>query len=202
MFCRLEEEKQGNQLEEILWRLNPLNIGTYKRSCREAAPASSGIFMIRIPGYSNQPFKVVCEETDHGSGWTVILRRQDGSVDFYRNWNDYKNGFGNLNGEFFLGFDKIHALTADQSQQLLVLLEDGDGQKRYEKYDRFAVGDELESYALHTLGKAEGSAGDSLRKHLGLRFSTYDKSNGVDPRNCAVLYTGAWWYQRCHDRFA
>ena len=57
----------------------------------------------------------------------MFQKRFDGSVDFYRGWVDYKRGFGNLNGEFWLGLDKIHRLTVSSSNKLPVDLEDVSG---------------------------------------------------------------------------
>ncbi|KAL7741542.1 hypothetical protein ACLKA6_019317 [Drosophila palustris] len=123
----------------------------------------------------------------------------DGSVEFYRKWDVYKKGFGDLDGEFFLGLDKIHALTAMHSQELLVVLEDFEGNVTFETYEKFAIGDEDEQYVLHTLGRAHGTAGDSLRVLHGSKFSSYDRDNDRASVNCAEVYTGAWWYKNCTD---
>ena len=69
----------------------------------------------------------------------MFQKRLDGSVDFYLNWSDYKHGFGDLRGEFWLGLDKIHRLTSENNNMLRVDLEDFDGNTRYAEYDMFGV---------------------------------------------------------------
>lgn len=172
------------------------------RSCAESMSTSrhSGIFEILIPRYSETPFKVACDAETQGGNWTIILRRMDGSEEFYRKWAEYKEGFGSLTGEFFIGLDKIHALTHDQRQELLVLLENKQGEVRYESYDEFAIGNESELYKLHTLGEAQGTAGDSLKVHFGMKFSSQDNDNDENSSNCAVDYTSGWWYKNCYNR--
>jgi len=139
-------------------------------------------------------FQVYCDMTTDGGGWTVFQRRQDGSVDFYRNWQQYKTGFGNLNGEFWLGNDYIHRLTARTASSLRVDLGDWGGTRKYAKYGSFSVGDESDKYKL-SAGSYSGTAGDSLIYHNNMAFSTKDRDNYLRRgNNCAVSYTGAWWY--------
>ena len=136
-------------------------------------------------------------ETD-GGGWTVFQRRQDGSVDFYRGWIDYEMGFGELDNEFWLGLSKIHRLTKIDSS-LRVDLEDFDQNTRYAHYDTFSVGDVSTEYTL-TIEGYSGTAGDCTtnNRHKNMKFSTKDNDNDIVSGNCAILYVGGWWYDRCH----
>ncbi len=88
-------------------------------------------------------------ETTPGRGWTIFQRRVDSSVKFYRNWTDYKNGFGNLTGEFWLGLDKIHRLSSNERNVLRVDLKTFKNETGYAAYDSFFVGNESEAYTLN-----------------------------------------------------
>ena len=96
-----------------------------------------GIYSIDPDGRGS--FNVRCDMTTDGGGWTVFQRRQDGSVDFYRDWNDYKHGFGSMSGEFWFGLKIIEQLTKDNDKELRVDLEDFEGEKKYAKYETFKV---------------------------------------------------------------
>ena len=125
------------------------------KSCAELYKVGhriSGVYTINPDNAG--AFDVYCDQTTAGGGWTVFQKRLDGSADFYRDWDDYKRGFGNLNGEFWLGLDKIHRLTKQRSK-LRVDLEDFSGKTAYAEYNVFGVGDEGSKYKL-SLGTYSG----------------------------------------------
>ena len=113
--------------------------------------------MYKIDPDEQGAFDVRCDmETTPGRGWVVFQRRVDGSVDFYKNWINYKNGFGNLSGEFWLNLDKIHRLSATRKNVLRIDLETFDNETAYAVYESFSVGNESEAYILNVenyLGK-------------------------------------------------
>ncbi|XP_077982358.1 microfibril-associated glycoprotein 4-like [Glandiceps talaboti] len=157
------------------------------------------IHQIQPTGISS-PFDVYCE-VSNSRVWTVIQRRLDGSVNFTRNWEDYKTGFGNIDGEYWLGNDNIYALTNQATYKLRIDLEDWDGTTSYAEYDQFWIEDEANDYTLH-VGEYSGNAGDSLNYgshyiHNGESFSTYDRDNDMHSINCARTYKSGWWYNAC-----
>ena len=150
----------------------------------------------RISALALSPFYVYCDMESDDGGWTVFQRRMNGSQDFYRDWNDYVSGFGDLNGEFWLGLSKMHRLTTS-STRLRVELADFDGHVRYAEYTVFQVGDSDSKYTL-TVSGYHGNAGDALAYQNGRPFSTRDRDHDAYSGNCAQLYKGAWWYNVCH----
>jgi len=86
----------------------------------------------------------------------VFQKRLDGSVEFYLNWSDYEVGFGDLNGEFWLGLDKIYRLTSDNNSKLRVDLEELEGNNRYAEYSMFGVMSKNDKYKL-ILGSYSGN---------------------------------------------
>ncbi|KAK3577312.1 hypothetical protein CHS0354_008405 [Potamilus streckersoni] len=170
------------------------------RDCQELyqrGNARTGVYAIYPDGLP-QGIYVRCDMDTAGGGWTVIQRRVSGNVDFFRNLSDYKQGFGDLNGNFWLGNDNIHALTAQENYQLRIDLSVSDTNKTYATYSSFKVGDENSSYFL-TAGGYSGTAGDSFSYHSGAKFSTKDQDNDIYGLNCAELYKGGWWYKACHQ---
>ena len=167
------------------------------RDCKDAYSQGqriSGVYVVQADAFP--PFNVYCNMTT--PGWTVFQRRQDGSVDFDRGWDEYVNGFGDLNGEFWLGLRNIYRLTnGDAQYQLRIDLKDFSNVDAYASYSSFKVFGPGSQYLLRVSGFT-GTAGDSFSYHNGMLFTTKDVDNDISGINCAVQHRGAWWHKACH----
>uniref|UniRef100_A0A3Q1CSQ9 Fibrinogen C-terminal domain-containing protein n=1 Tax=Amphiprion ocellaris TaxID=80972 RepID=A0A3Q1CSQ9_AMPOC len=192
--------------------------GTDCQDIANKGATTSGLYYVR-PEKATEQFLVYCEIDSFGRGFTVIQRRRDGSVDFHKDWIQYKEGFGYLSPddttEFWLGNEKIHLLTATSSTIPTVLrieLVDWDGNKRYADYNMFRIGSEADMYRLTYGFYFGGDAGDAFSgfdfgddpsdkfytSHNGMQFSTFDKDNDKYDGNCALQDGSGWWMNRCH----
>ncbi|XP_071952044.1 ryncolin-4-like [Antedon mediterranea] len=146
------------------------------------------------PHDGGKPIRVYCDMVTDGGGWTVFQRREDGSMDFYRNWEAYKTGFGSISSEHWLGNDNIYRITSAGHFELRIDMTTFDNESAYARYGTFRIGNEGTNYKL-MIGTYTGDAGDSLSFHNNQQFSTSDRDND---KSCAVTYKGGWWYAKCH----
>ncbi|XP_053319668.1 angiopoietin-related protein 5-like [Spea bombifrons] len=174
--------------------------------------STSGVYTIK-PNGAKASFQVFCEMNADG-GWTLIQNHdgQDG-LSFDRAWADYKQGFGNISSEHWLGLNKIYLLTNQPGRiaKLRVSLGDFAGSEAFAQYSSFRIGCESQFYQL-SLGKYSGNAGDAFRgrdkdtNEDGSFFSTMNKDNDkCNPclngdimfNSCSVRFNGGWWFNRC-----
>jgi ficolin len=156
---------------------------------------SSGVYTI-YPSWACRDVQVYCDMETAGGGWTVFQRRQNGNVDFYRNWTAYEEFFGDLTDEFWMGNKDLSAISNQRLYKLRIDMAD-DKEARYAEYGDFMVDPSYYKYTLH-IGEYNGTAGDSLSIHNNMAFSTYDRDNDNYAGSCASEYKGGWWYAACH----
>ena len=174
-----------------------MNVSFTARDCTELFSAGfkeSGVYTVNPTNRSS--FDVYCDMKTDGGGWTVFHKRFNGFVGFYRGWDEYKNGFGDLKGEFWLGNEKIHQLTEIPSQ-LRVEINTTSKEYRYAKYSNFTLTNEASNYTLF-IRFYSGTATDKLTYYNEMGFTTKDRDNDKHKSvNCAVNERGAWWYKSC-----
>ncbi|XP_028294072.1 fibrinogen-like protein 1-like protein [Gouania willdenowi] len=179
------------------------------RDCYEMLMASSGlardgVYLIQ-PG--DTPIVAFCAMQD--GGWTVVQHMTvNSSVDFDRTWDEYKNGFGYVTGDHWLGNEYLHELTKGSARYKLgIKLVGPDAVTKMGEYDPFLVEDESSAYRLR-LGLFQGTAVDAFTLdtenylHDNQKFTTKDRDNDNYFQNCAKLEFqgvpgGGWWYDAC-----
>ena len=140
----------------------------------------------------------------------MIGHREDGSVNFYRNWAAFKAGFGDASGEYWLGNEYLHYLTNSRAYKLRFDLEDWDGNTAYAEYSTLRVTSEADNYRL-LLGDYSGNASNDQSHDMSQgfllqnnsQFSTWDRTNDrsaammFDDSCIATFGYGGFWYTSC-----
>ena len=171
-----------------------------------------GAYIVNPTSQRGNPFSVFCKfQLDSGVAWTVIQRREN-ELNFNRSWSEYETGFGLFNGSFWLGLQKIYALTSGRGKKarlhIDVISKKGTSQARgFAEYGEFSVGNSSEKYQLH-VGDFQSSStidddiGNGPKSINEMKFTTFDQDNDIaNVENCAVTYGGGWWFSNCFAAF-
>ena len=158
----------------------------------------SGIYEIYI---NSKKVHVYCSMDASGNGWTTFQRRIDGSVEFDRTWQEYKAGFGNAKGEYWLGNEFLHELTKDTTNtKIKISAEAFDRSKVSMIFTGFKVDSETDKYKLHTgtfLAGNESLKDDWLNNNL-MSFTTKDNDNDKEENiNCGKARASGFWFVKC-----
>ncbi|XP_052286420.1 SCO-spondin-like isoform X2 [Dreissena polymorpha] len=169
------------------------------------ASRHSGVYTITTH-ISHTKIPVYCDMETDGGGWTVFQRRFDGSVDFYRTFIEYENGFGNISGEHWLGLKYISEITSKGFNKLRLDVTHFNGSKGHDVYGNFSL-EPGTNYILNLGANLQLSGISSefqLNSHVpgapvGCGFSTYDHDvDKVSTFSCAIQDHGGWWYNSCY----
>jgi len=190
-----------------------------KRNCHEwykAGFREHGTYKVILqikPGLMVKRF-VYCymEEGGQGGGWMAFQRRFNGDVSFARNWQEYKEGFGDPEGEYWLGNDAVHYITTGSNNvvdhDLLAVATAFDGVTQLKKFGRFSLSSEDTGYIFDYQAVIPGYSDYLLFQRgraKGMKFSTYNADHDThSTKNCSVAYggSGGFWFGACYyDHF-
>ncbi|XP_035524710.1 microfibril-associated glycoprotein 4-like [Morone saxatilis] len=145
---------------------------------------------------ASQPLGVEDPLTEESRTQPVFQRRMDGSVNFYRAWDQYKTGFGSAAGEYWLGLENLFHLTLRKKYEVLVDMEDFEGNKVFACYSSFSIDPESHGYRLHVSGFTDGGAGELVIAEVV--FLIFRDSSLQSTFDCARSGLGEFWYNTCY----
>jgi len=133
----------------------------------------------------------------------LIQQNINGSNFFNRSWSEYKVGFNDSRGNYWLGNELLSQLTAYSRYKLRFDLQSRSNTSNWYhvEYSTFIVQTEADNYTLQVAGYSGNAGRDSFGSsdHNGQMFSTYDRDNDLTSSHCAASYGGGFWYSACSD---
>ena len=152
----------------------------------------NGLYYIALPTSGLK--EVRCDMETDGGGWIVIQRRFDGSVDFFKEWDEYREGFGTMEGEFWLGNKYLYEMANIAAHEWYFKATAFDNEVGISRYGSFRVASEENKF------QAKGTKTMGITSLVtGYGFSTHNNDNdGRGLVNCAAKNNGGgFWYSTC-----
>jgi len=129
----------------------------------------------------------------------MIQQNINGSALFNRTWAEFKVGFNDSRGNYWLGNDLLSQLTMTNRYKLKIDIQSRNNSKwYYAEYSTFIVQPESDNYRLNVSGYSGNAGRDSFSVQNGQMFTTVDRDNDLGSSlNCAVQRGGGFWYKYC-----
>ncbi|XP_052870443.1 protein scabrous-like, partial [Anopheles cruzii] len=186
-------ESVETEYESIINKL-PRDCSQIERLRGAGRPAEQtgdgGLYLI-APAEQHHPLMTQCF-----GEWTTVQRRQDGTVDFNRSWEEYAGGFGTPAGEFWIGNQALHHLTQDNCSRLRIVMQDIYDHTWHADYATFRIAGREAGFRLE-LGGYSGNASDAFEYQNRMQFSAIDVDRDISNTHCAGNYEGGWWFSHC-----
>lgn len=161
---------------ELFYPLFFLNL-----ECSEASGVSgTGVAWIKPAGF-DVPKQVWC---NFDYGVTYIQNRKYGTVSFNRSYAEYENGFGDANGDYWLGNKYANILSLTRTFTCGFTLMKSSGSVMVYYYD-FVVLDSNSNYAL----QYSSSSSSQYPLAQGQPFQAYNSGSA-----CAITLGSGWWF--------
>lgn len=130
-----------------------------------------GIYNIYL-SESNIPTRVYCEMKK--GGWTRVLNRINRlNSSFDRVWTDYKEGFGDLTGNYWVGLKALQQLTYQQQMSLRIDVASDDRDEEFIEYPSVLIYPEAQRFKMVLSPSNRGTLYDWMSTvHGGMPFYT------------------------------
>jgi len=128
----------------------------------------------------------------------LIQQKVNGSNFFNRSWAEFKVGFNDSSGNYWLGNELLSQVTLNGYYKVRIDIDTGRTSWYHAEYSTFRVLSEAQNYTLLVFGYS-GNWQDALTTyHNGMKFTTHDRDNDLlSSGNCAVQNGGGFWYNDC-----
>ena len=145
---------------------------------------------------------VSCDQETDGGGWIMLQRRVDGTVNFTRNWEEYKYGFGDHGDnttELWLGNENVYQVLQSNGNtewELRIEADAFDGTSCWMVASDFRMNNEALRYSMDW-DNVSASTDDlvaNLKYHKSINFTTLDNYRRQTEKQCVDEYKGGWWY--------